>query len=195
MSTQKASDGVKIGEAHFGTEPVAIERYVREDSPNGGNAAYFCLVGQSHWIPASFFAEQARELEQKAAMYREAATVIAEHGTRKEKSSLIETSRGVRLTPADLAEIKMRHPEEEHDCPNCGEYTCSSAYRGSNGSCEEYNLVSHIESLEKNARKAQGLVMIALQNLSNAGMKGEEYRALQDAFRLLETLPPVGEKG
>lgn len=56
------------------------------------------------------------------------------------------------IPPSTLATLKTQHPETEHDCPNCGEYTCAGDRRRSDRLCDQRRLVNRIEVLEGSLR-------------------------------------------
>lgn len=50
-----------------------------ELAASGDRERRYCLVGHSHWNPASFFSRHADELEREARLYREAGMGIEIH--------------------------------------------------------------------------------------------------------------------
>jgi len=68
-----AYEGEHLGCLSDGTE---VRRLTDEEM--GRWERRYCIVGHSHWNPASFFAWHAAELEREAALHREAAALI--HG-------------------------------------------------------------------------------------------------------------------
>jgi hypothetical protein len=50
-----------------------------ELAASGDRERRYCLVGHSHWNPASFFSQHADELEREARLYREAGMGIEIH--------------------------------------------------------------------------------------------------------------------
>jgi len=70
-TTAMAYDGEHFGYLADGTE---VRRMTAEEAD--GRERRFCIVGHSHWNPASFFVYQAAALEREAGMHREAAALI-----------------------------------------------------------------------------------------------------------------------
>ena len=70
-------EGEPIGTTSDGTEVRQLTD--EEVAAAGGRERRYCLVGYSHWNPASFFGYYADELAKDACRYREAADIIARH--------------------------------------------------------------------------------------------------------------------
>jgi hypothetical protein len=68
-----AYEGEHLGNLADGTE---VRRLTDEEAD--GRERRYCIVGHSHWNPASFFAYQAAELEKEATLYREASALLKE---------------------------------------------------------------------------------------------------------------------
>jgi len=71
-----AYEGEHLGYLSDGTE---VRRLTDEEMSKRGESEErrYCLVGYSHWNPASFFALHATELGKEAVLYREAAALLS----------------------------------------------------------------------------------------------------------------------
>ena len=72
-----AYEGEPIGTTSDGTEVRQLTD--EEVAAAGGRERRYCLVGHSHWNPASFFGYYAEELAGDARRHREAADIIARY--------------------------------------------------------------------------------------------------------------------